>query len=67
MTSEEIRTEYQYRIDERLGILCPLREPTTAQMEIAQSEADDWLASYTNEDKENRKAAALRCEQQSLL
>lgn len=46
-SKEEIRTEYQYRIDERLGILSPLREPTEAQLKIAEDEADEWLKMIT--------------------
>lgn len=38
--------EWQYRYDERLGILAPLREPTVQEDLIATKEADDWLAEY---------------------
>lgn len=42
MTREE-KIEFDYRVAERLGILCEDREPTTEQREIAVSEANAWL------------------------
>lgn len=46
-TPEQIREEYQYRIAERLGILCGSRKPTEAEIEIAEAEADEWLKSIS--------------------
>jgi hypothetical protein len=45
LTPAEIRAEREYRIQERLGILCEDRAPTAAQLEIATREADEWVES----------------------
>lgn len=34
--------EWQYRFDERLGILCEGKPPTIMQEVIARTEADAW-------------------------
>lgn len=42
LTSAELRKERQYRLDERLGMLCPPGEaPTPEQIAIAEQEADE--------------------------
>lgn len=46
MTDQEIQTEWEYRYDERLGILCGSDEPTKEQKLIAFQEADEWEATY---------------------
>lgn len=43
MTAEQ-QKEWEYRYQERLGILCEDREPTEEQKRIAKEEADAWLA-----------------------
>lgn len=43
-TPEEIQNEWDYRFNERLGILCGLKKPTTEQLEIAMKEAEEWKA-----------------------
>ena len=42
MTKLEITRERNYRIDERLGMLCGTGMPTQAQLDLANKEADDW-------------------------
>lgn len=42
MTTEELKAERSYRIQERLGIMCGSGEPTMEQIEIAEREADEW-------------------------
>jgi hypothetical protein len=37
--NDERRAEYNYRVQERLGILCGGRQPTREQLRIAHSEA----------------------------
>lgn len=43
MTPDQV-TEWRYRYNERLGILCSDNRPTPEQVEIAQKEAQEWLA-----------------------
>jgi len=43
MTEEELREEWLYRRDERLGILCGSDAPTEEQLNIATEEADAWF------------------------
>jgi hypothetical protein len=42
MTTHELQEEVQYRIEERLGILCGTECPTEEQMKLANDEADKW-------------------------
>lgn len=42
MTREE-KIEFDYRVAERLGMLCGASKPTPDQCEIAVSEANAWL------------------------
>lgn len=42
MTTHELQAEIQYRIEERLGILCGIETPTLEQLEIANEEAHNW-------------------------
>lgn len=39
MTLRELRVEYDHRLAERLGHLCEDREPTPAQLAMAEAEA----------------------------
>ena len=39
MSDQELAVEMQYRIQERLGILCGDKEPTAEQIKIAEREA----------------------------
>lgn len=48
MTRDE-QKEFDYRITERLGIMCEDREPTPEQLEIARTEANHWLAESRGE------------------
>lgn len=47
MSLKELYTEYDYRISERLGILCEDRRPTPEQLAIAEAEARQWLRQMT--------------------
>lgn len=42
MTTDELQEEVQYRIEERLGILCGAETPTPDQLKLANDEADQW-------------------------
>lgn len=42
MTSSEITAEKEYRITERLGLMCADGEPTPEQRAVATFEADIW-------------------------
>jgi len=44
MNEQELRTEWQYRYDERLAILGCYGTPTTDQHEMAKHEADEAIA-----------------------
>ena len=47
MTDAELRAEWFYRYEERLGILTDgKRPPTTQEMLIARREANQWLADW---------------------
>jgi hypothetical protein len=39
--------EWNYRVTERLGIMCGTDEPTPEQLTLAQEEADDALRELT--------------------
>lgn len=41
MTLKELSAEYEYRLTERLGHLCEDREPTPAQLKMAEAEAQE--------------------------
>ena len=42
--TEEERAEWQYRYDERLGILCQLSmAPTVVEIQLAMDDANDWV------------------------
>lgn len=44
MTTADRQAELQYRIQERLGILCGSAKPTSEQLRIAHNEAEDAVA-----------------------
>jgi hypothetical protein len=46
LSLSQLQAEYDYRVSERLGILCGTSVPTDAQLAIATSEADQWLKQY---------------------
>lgn len=47
-TTEQIKAERDYRMQERLGILCGSREPTQDEIDIAFEEAEMWERSITS-------------------
>ncbi len=51
MTEKEIRAEWMYRKEERLGHLCEDREPTQSQLDIAITEADQWLRDWRRQEQ----------------
>lgn len=42
MTQEELIYERAYRLQERLALLCEDREPTAAELNMAQQDVRDW-------------------------
>jgi hypothetical protein len=50
MTESEIQAEWQYRYQERLGIMCEDREPTPEQKAIAYREANEWAMAQEAEE-----------------
>ncbi len=44
MNDAELREEWNYRYQERLGILCEDRVPTSEEDQIARKEADETVA-----------------------
>lgn len=49
MTEQELKIEWQYRFEERLGILCEDKEPTNEEYKIAKDEADEAIIKLRNE------------------
>lgn len=39
-TQEQLESEFSYRLEERLAIMCGMDEPTAQQIAIATAEAD---------------------------
>lgn len=48
-TSDELLSEFQYRLEERLALLCGLDEPTAEQLALAMAEADAACEQLKNE------------------
>ena len=46
MTSKELDSEIQYRLQERLGILCGSEEPTNQQVQIALEDVEKFKKEY---------------------
>jgi len=46
MTSKELDSEIQYRLQERLGILCGAEESTNQQVQIALEEIEKFKKEY---------------------
>lgn len=44
MTKTELQEEWQYRFQERLGMMCEDRVPTYEQVQLAGAEADKAVA-----------------------
>jgi len=59
LTLSEQFAECQFRIAERIAILCEDREPTTEQMAIAEKEAQDWQRRYLAENPSNGQREML--------
>lgn len=51
MTTEELKAEWNYRYEERLGILCEDLRPTPDQRRIAAQEADQTVRELTTQGK----------------
>ena len=43
VTTTELEQEHDYRVSERLGIMCGTDEPTESQKQIAEKEADEAI------------------------
>ena len=46
MTSKELDSEIQYRLQERLGILCGAEESTNQQVQIALEDVEKFKKEY---------------------
>lgn len=46
MTDDEMQLEKEYRIKERIGMMCEDNPPTPQQSRIAIEEARNWVAVY---------------------
>lgn len=55
MTKDEIGKEWQYRYQERLGILCEDQDPTPEQRKIARDEATEAIK-IIQADERSRQA-----------
>lgn len=54
-TPEEIAIEHEYRRQERIGISCGEKQPSTAVLALARREADEWVAKLlTYKTKQNQ-------------
>lgn len=51
MTGQFISDEWNYRVQERLGILCGTDEPTPEQREMAEKDANNAIRELKREDK----------------
>lgn len=51
MTDKQLKTEWRYRYEERLGILMDGRpgDPTPDEKILARKEANQWLSQQTGE------------------
>jgi hypothetical protein len=49
MTSKELDSEIQYRLQERLGILCGAEEPTPLAIKIALEEIEQYKKHYASQ------------------
>ena len=46
MSAEEILREREFRIAERIALLCETRDPTPGELSLATQEADAWVAAW---------------------
>lgn len=51
MTAEERKAEWKYRYDERIGMLCEDREPTSIERAIACDEANRACRQIQKQDE----------------
>jgi hypothetical protein len=49
MTGDEISTEWNYIVAERLGMACADSEPSQEQVQSAWEHADKWIETLENE------------------
>jgi len=50
MTEAQLKKEYDYRVEERLGILCEDREPTPDERKLAHKEAQEAINKLRQEN-----------------
>ena len=55
MTLTELTAEFDYRYQERLGILCEDREPTDAEKKIAHDEAYAAIIELNQQSRKRQK------------
>lgn len=51
MTLAEMTAEWEFRKQERLGILCVDGTPTLEQIKLAEGDADRWLREFAAQEK----------------
>lgn len=51
MTLTEMAAEWEFRKQERLGILCGDGTPTLEQIKMAEGDADRWLREFSAQKK----------------
>ena len=51
MTSAELQSEHDYRVNERLGILCGSDSPTPQQLDMSTRDADETLETLKQENQ----------------
>lgn len=65
MTEAELKSEFDYRISERLGILCADAEPTPEQFHIARTEADAAIEDIKRLESLERIETAARSQRRN--
>ena len=53
MNAQELDAEWTYRMEERLGIMCGMDEPTAEQFCIAVAEADEAMEKLKQQQYEH--------------
>lgn len=54
MTLKELRTEYEYRLQERLGHLCENQDPTPAQLAMAEAESQAVVEKLNQQSRKEK-------------
>lgn len=57
LTGPELMREWDYRYEERLGMLCGSLEPTPAQKRLAREDANEFVVRYRKATEPTDSAA----------